>query len=88
MPWNGYRAMFAIVEAGILAVTILTFFIAAYTRGSRAYAFIGLGTLLVFAGRNILINSDTWITPLPGFLSLVAGTWLIASRLRQEYLWL
>jgi len=88
MPWGGYRAMFAMVEAGILAVTMLTFFIAAYTRGSRAYVFIGLGAFLVSAGRSILINSDTWITPIPGFLALAAGTWLIASRLRREYLWL
>ena len=88
MPWSGYQSMFAMVEAGFLAVTTLTFFISAYTRGSRAYVFIGLGTLLVFTGRNLLINSDTWITPIPGLLALAAGTWLIASRLRQEYLWL
>ena len=88
MPWNGYRTMFSMVEAGILAVTLLTFFISAYTRGSRAYVFIALGTFLVFIGRNILINSDTWITPLPGLLLLVTGTWLISSRLHREYLWL
>ena len=88
MPWSGYQSMFAMVETGFLAVTTLTFFISAYTRGSRAYVFIGLGTLLVFTGRNLLINSDTWITPIPGLLALAAGTWLIASRLRQEYLWL
>ena len=88
MPWSAYQSMFAMVEAGILVVTVLTFFISAYTRGSRTYVFIGLGTVLVFAGRGLLINSDTWITPVPGLLALAAGTWLIASRLRQEYLWL
>ena len=88
MPWNGYRTMLSMVEAGILAVTILTFFISAYTRGSRAYIFIGFGTFLIFAGRNILINSDTWITPLPGLLLLTTGTWLVSSRLHREYLWL
>jgi len=88
MPWSAYQSMFAMVEAGILVVTVLTFFISAYTRGSRAYVFIGLGTFLVFTGRGLLINSDTWITPVPGLLALAAGTWLIASRLRQEYLWL
>jgi len=87
MPWNGYRAMFAVIEPVILAVTILTFFISAYTRGSRAYVFIGIGTFLVFIGRNLLINSDTWVTPLPGLLALIAGTWLICSRLHREYLW-
>ncbi|MCL2381284.1 MAG: hypothetical protein FWC64_06785 [Treponema sp.] len=88
VPWSGYGSMFAVVEAGILAVTVITFFISAYTRGSRAYVHIGLGALLAFAGRTMLINSDTWVTPLPGFLALVAGTWIIASRLRREYLWL
>jgi len=88
MPRSGYQAMFAMVEAGILAVTMLTFFISAYTRGSRAYVFIGLGTFLVFAGRRMLINSDTWISVVPGLLALAFGTWLIASRLRREYLWL
>ena len=88
MTWTGYQSMFAVVERGILAVTVLTFFISAYTKGSRAYVFIGIGAFLVFAGRKILINSDTWITPVPGLVALAAGTWLVASRLRREYLWL
>ena len=88
MPWSAYQSMFAMVEAGILVITILTFSIAAYTRGSRAYVFAGIGSFLVFTGRHILINSDTWITPVPGLLALATGTWLIASRLRREYLWL
>ena len=88
MPWSGYRAMFALVEAGIISITMITFFIAAYTRGSRSYMFMGIGSFLVFTGRNMLISADTWITPLPGFLALAAGTWLMASRLRREYLWL
>ena len=87
MPLNGYNSMLAIVEAGILAATILTFFISAYTRGSRTYVFIGIGIFLVFIGRNIFLNSDTWITPLPGLLLLAAGTWFVSSRLHREYLW-
>lgn len=85
---NGYRVMFAMIDAGILLVTMLTFFISSYTRGSKTYMYIGFGSFLVFAGRNILLNSDTWITPFPGLLILAAGTWLIASRLHREYLWL
>ena len=88
MPRSGYRAMFAVVEAGIGAVTALTFFISAYTKGARSYVFIGVGSLLALAGRSLLIQSDTWFTPLPGFLALAVGTWLIASHLRREYLWL
>jgi len=85
---NGYGSMFAMINAGILVVTVLTFFISSYTRGSKTYIFIGLGSFLVFAGRNMLLNSDTWITPLPGLLILALGTWIIASRLHKEYLWL
>ena len=84
---SGYGTMFIMVEIGILAVTMLTFFISAYIRDSRTYIYIGFGTFLVYAGRNILINSDTWITPLPGLLLLAVGTWLICTRLHREYLW-
>jgi hypothetical protein len=86
--WSGYGTMFFVVETGILAVTVLTFMVSAYTRSSRHYIFIGIGAFLIYAGRNILIHSDTWITPIPGLALLVAGTWLICSRLHQEYLWL
>ena len=85
---NGYDSMFTVIEAGSLTVTMLTFFISAYTRGSTTYIYIGIGSFLVLAGRNILLNSDTWITPLPGLLVLAAGTWIVSSRLHREYLWL
>jgi len=85
---NGYQLMFSMIDAGILVVTMLTFFISSYTRGSKTYVFVGLGSFLVVVGRNILLNSDTWITPFPGFLILAAGTWIISSRLHREYLWL
>ena len=88
MPWSGYGSMFAMVEAGILAVVMLTFFVAAYSRGSRAYVFIGIGVFLVYTGRNILFSADTWITLIPGLPALAVGTWIIASRLRREYLWI
>ena len=88
MLWNGYRIMLFFIETGVLLITMLTFFVSAYTRGSRTYVFIGLGSFLVFAGRSILLNSDTWITPIPGLLILSLGTWLISSRLHKEYLWL
>ena len=85
---NGYSYMFNLVEAGILIITILTFFISAHTRGNRSYTVIGIGVLLAFFGRNILIGSDTWITPVPGFILLAAGSWFVCSRLHRIYLWL
>ena len=88
MMWSSYRSMFSVVEIAILAVTMVSFLISAYTRSSRSYVLIGLGIFLVFAGRNILINSDTWITPFLGLMLLVGGTWFACSRLHTEYLWL
>jgi len=85
---NGYGSMFAVVEGGILLVTVVTYLISAFTRGSRRYIFIGLGALMAFAGRNILINSDTWLTPIPALILLFAGTWLACVMLHKEYLWL
>ncbi|MDR1949495.1 MAG: hypothetical protein LBQ38_08885 [Spirochaetaceae bacterium] len=84
----GYSSMFTIVETGIILITMLTFFVSAYSRGSGEYVLIGVGALLVFAGRNMLLGADTWITPLPGLLILATGTWFICSRLHRVYLWL
>ena len=84
----GYKSMLSKVEIGILAVTIVTFFVSAYIRDSRSYISIGLGVIMAFLGRNLLIYSDNWITPLPGLILLALGTWLACSRLHQIYLWL
>jgi len=88
MVWSSYRFMFSVVEAVVLAITVASFIICAFTRGSRSYVFIGIGVLLAFAGRSILINSDTFITVFPGLIILSAGTWFICARLHLEYLWL
>jgi hypothetical protein len=84
---SGYPAMFGMVELGIILITMISFFISAYSRGAREYIFIGLGSLLVFLGRNILLNADTWLTPFPGLLILGLGTWFICTQLHRVYLW-
>jgi hypothetical protein len=85
---NGFTSVFRMIEAGIFLITILSFFISAYSRGSREYIFIGIGSFLVFLGRNLLLTTDTWITPLPGLLALIMGTWFICTYLHKVYLWL
>ena len=85
---SAYKPMFFVIETGIIVITILSFFVSAYIRGSRSYVLIGIGVFFEFAGRSILLNSDTWITPLPGLMILIAGTWFACSRLHLEYLWL
>jgi hypothetical protein len=88
MMIRGYPSMLRLVEAGIMAITMISFFISAYSRGSREYVFIGIGSFLVFWGRAMLLPSDTWVTPLPALLLLAGGTWIICVQLHHVYLWL
>jgi hypothetical protein len=85
---NGYVRLFTLIETGVALITVISFCIAAYSRGSREYLWIGLGALLVFIGRNLLLNADTWFSPIPGILLLAAGMWFICTWLHKLYLWL
>lgn len=85
---NGYTSMFRMIEAGVLLITIISFFISAYTRGAREYIAIGAGAFLVLLGRNILLSADTWLSPIPALVCLAVGTWLICTQLHHVYLWL
>jgi hypothetical protein len=87
-PVNGYMSMFRLIEAGIFLISTVSFFIAARSRGSREFAFIGAGSVLVFFGRSILLASDTWAGLFAGPALLAFGTWLICTRLHKVYLWL
>ncbi|MDR0643633.1 MAG: hypothetical protein LBG05_01780 [Treponema sp.] len=84
---NGYPRLFGMAELGIILITLTTFFIAALSRGSKDYIFVGLGAVAVFIGRGFLVNADTWFTPCAGLLLLSFGTWLICIRLHSVYLW-
>jgi len=88
VPFCGYSSMFAMVEIGIIAVTIFSFIVSSRIHGSRTYLLIGLGTLMIFTGRELLFNSDTWVFLIPGLIILAAGTWFVCVLLRREYLWL
>jgi hypothetical protein len=85
---NGYRSLFRMIETVVLIITMLSFFISAWSRGTPEYIAVGAGTFLVYAGRNILLSGDTWICPVPGLLLLTAGAWLICTKLHKVYLWL
>jgi len=86
--WNGYNSMLKVAETGIMVITIITFFVSSINKGSKNYITIGIGVLMAFSGRNILFNSDSWITLFPGFFLLLAGAWFVCTRLHREYLWL
>jgi hypothetical protein len=85
---SGYPSMFLLVELGITLITTVSFLVSAYSRGSREYIFIGIGSLLVLIGRNMLLGADTWLTPLPALAILGLGTWFICGQLHRVYLWL
>ena len=85
---SGYQSLMRLVEGGIAFITMLSFLIAAYSRGTREYMIIGLGSLLASIGRALLINADTWITPFPGLAILALGTWFIGKELHRVYMWL
>jgi hypothetical protein len=88
MMLHGYPAMLKLVEVGVMLITMISFFISAYSRGAREYIFIGVGSFLVFLGRSLLFSTDTWITPLPAILLLAGGTWITCVQLHRVYLWL
>ncbi|MDR0553740.1 MAG: hypothetical protein LBG76_02925 [Treponema sp.] len=85
---SGYSTMLKLVEIGVILITMASFFIAAYSRGSREYLIIGGGSFLAVLGRNMLFSSDTWLTPLPALALLVTGTWFMCAQIRKVYLWL
>jgi hypothetical protein len=85
---SGYTSMFLLIEIGTFLFSTGSFFIAAWSRGSREYAYIGAGSVLLFLGRNILLNADTWVGSAAGPVCLLIGTWLICQKLHKVYLWL
>jgi hypothetical protein len=84
----GYNSMFMLIETAVILFTAVNFIVASRSRGSREYILIGLGSFLALVGRNWLLRSDTWLTPLPGLLVLALGTWFICRQLHRVYLWL
>jgi hypothetical protein len=85
---HGYSVMLLLVETGIFFLAIISFFIAVSSRGSKEFIYIGIGSILLFFGRNFLLNCDTWVI-LPIAASLLGtGMWYVCSRLHQIYLWL
>jgi hypothetical protein len=85
---NGYLPLFRMIETVVLAITMASFFISAWSRGTMEYLTIGTGVFLAAVGRNLVLSGDTWISPLPGLLLLIAGAWLICTKLHKVYLWL
>ncbi|MCL2067520.1 MAG: hypothetical protein FWG99_08655, partial [Treponema sp.] len=84
---TGNIVVFRILNGGMLLITVTSFLIAAYLRGSREYFYIGIGAFLALIGRSLLLNADSW-AGLPGILLLSVGAWFICKYLHKFYLWL
>jgi len=84
----GYISIFRLIEVGAFLTTVISFFIAAWSRSSREFAYIGAGSALALLGRHILLYADAWAALPIGLLFLTVGTWLICSKLHKIYLWL
>jgi hypothetical protein len=85
---HGSNSMFRLIETGTFLITTVSFFIAVWSRGSRDFIFTGVGAILAYIGRTILLGADTWAALPCGLLFLAAGTWLICIKLHKIYLWL
>jgi hypothetical protein len=84
----GYAPMLRLIETGTFLITAASFFIAAWSRRSREFIFIGAGSVLAFLGRNILLSADTWAALPIGLALLAISTWLMCTNLHKMYLWL
>jgi len=84
----GFSSMFRTIEIVTIFTTMISFLIAAKVRGSKDYTYIAAGTVLVLAGRDILLSADNWAGPFFGILLLSTGTWFLCSKLHKIHLWL
>jgi hypothetical protein len=85
---SGHVSMLKLLEAGTILITAISFFVAAWSRSSQQFAFIGTGSILAFLGRNVLLSADIWAGLPIGLALLIAGIWLICTKLHKIYLWL
>jgi len=79
---------FRLLELGVYLITVTSFLVSIWTRGFREFLPVGIGSVLVLLGRDILLQADSWATLPLGALPLAVGIWLICTRLHRIYLWL
>ncbi|MDR1230301.1 MAG: hypothetical protein LBK61_02745 [Spirochaetaceae bacterium] len=85
---SGFRSMFDAIEAVIALLSVASYLVSSRLRGSKEFILVGTGVFFVFIGQSLLFGADTIFTPLPAFLCLAAGTWLVCKPLHRIYLWM
>ncbi|MDR3301676.1 MAG: hypothetical protein LBT01_04000 [Spirochaetaceae bacterium] len=84
---NGYPIAFRAMGYLVALLTTLSFFYGAWRKGAKEYYFVGIGALLAFLGRNILLEADIYLLAAVGAVSLAVGAYFICKYLRRIYLW-
>ena len=84
---KGYTSLISLIELGTFLITTVNFFIAFWIRNNREFIFVGIGSILVFLGRAVLLSADNWLGPPLGLACLAVGFWLICTNLHKIYLW-
>jgi hypothetical protein len=85
---SGHRSMFRIIELVTALLAVANYLVSARMRGGKEFVLAGAGVFLAFAGRVFLLDADTIYTPLPAFLCLLVGTWLVCKQLHRIYQWM
>jgi len=85
---NGYNTMFKMIELVAFITIITSFLITAKNKDSKEYLYAAIGILIIFIGRNLLLNTDNWIGTILGIAMLSFGMWMLCSKLHKIHLWL
>jgi len=84
----GYSSMFALIELAVFITTVIGFLITAKNKESMEYVYVAVGIVITLIGRNILLNTGSWIGTVPGILLLSSGTYVLCSKLHKIHLWM
>lgn len=84
----GFADMFLLIEATIVGITILSFFISIKNKSSKDYVYVSIGIVMVLLGREILLHADTYVELFLAVPIFSLGTWMYYKNLHQYYLWL
>jgi hypothetical protein len=88
MPLPAFMPL--ITTLGLLCAFLcaVSFFVSALQRGAKEFVFAGIGALLAFCGRGLLLNADTLFVAVPALVVLLFGLVMLCGRLHRLYVWI
>ncbi len=84
---TGYEHELSIITYVLYGFALVSFLLAAYRTQSKDYLLVGLGVLMVMAGREILYYRTDGLSIIVAFVLLVAGAALFGERIHEVHLW-